>query len=68
MPPSDNDTSPTAALAEDLGLARMSENYPGDLERAWRTAHTITQNMPRDLSPVDEPAHIFLANSRQVTE
>lgn len=54
-------------FATRIGLTKLSENHFGDLERAWQTAQTITRNMPRDLSPADEPAHIYLAGSRQVS-
>jgi len=47
-------------MAQDIGLARLTEDHLQQLLRATRTARARRASLPTaDLTPADEPAHVF---------
>jgi len=49
-------------MAAAIGLTRLTEEHVNQLLRATRTAEQRRALLPTaDLTPADEPAHVFLA-------
>ena len=52
-------------MAADVGLTRLSDEHLQELLRATKTAQARRAAMPKvDLTPADEPAHVFRLDAR----
>ena len=49
--------------ARAVGLNRLTDEHLAQLARAWEGMRQHLQRLPRDLSPADDPAHIFQAKA-----
>jgi hypothetical protein len=47
------------SMARAFGLDRMAERFPDEIERAAEFAKSLADQLPRNLTPADEPAHVF---------
>ncbi len=56
---SDEDNAKEMARA--IGLDRLVDAYPDDVARAFAFAKSLTDRLPRDLAPAEEPAHVYRA-------
>ncbi|HLJ22105.1 MAG TPA: hypothetical protein VKU84_18000 [Stellaceae bacterium] len=50
--------------ARALGLDRLSDEHLTQLERAMAGMKRHIERLPRDLTPADEPAHVYQAKER----
>lgn len=53
------DTNELARLAGAAGLTRYLELYPEQLRAAISLTGALVRQLPKDLGPTDEPAHVF---------
>ncbi|NKB55200.1 MAG: hypothetical protein GKS00_02590 [Alphaproteobacteria bacterium] len=51
--------------ARNAGLAKMTEQFPDDVARAFEFAKSLAERMPRDIAPADEPAHVYRAGDKE---
>lgn len=49
-------------VARAFGLDRLADDFPEDIERAAQFARSLAEQLPRDLTAADEPAHVFRAD------
>lgn len=53
----------TLRLARRAGLERYLADHPDQLRTALASASSIRDRLPKDLSPADEPAHVYRAGA-----
>jgi len=51
----------TRETARALGLDRLTDEHLAQLERAMANVKRHTDRLPADLTPADEPAHVYPA-------
>lgn len=57
------DNKDALEAAASAGLSKMAEQFPDDVARAFDFAKSLTERLPRDIAPADEPAHVYRARS-----
>jgi|LNFM01.1.fsa_nt_gb hypothetical protein len=55
----------TLRLARRAGLERYLADHPEQLRAALASASALRDRLPRDLSPAEEPAHVYRARANK---
>ncbi len=50
------------AKAREFGLHRLADDYPDEVAEAVAFARSLADQLPRDLAPAEEPAHVYRAH------
>jgi len=48
-----------AAKSAELGLQKLAQQYPMDLQKALENGASLANQLPKDLHWTEEPAHTF---------
>ncbi|GEM_PF-2283420 len=65
---SNQDNLDPQAMARAFGLDRLAENFPEDIEHSATFSKSLADGLPSDLTPAEEPAHVFRCTQPDTAE